>query len=295
VTPGGPPALLLVGHGSRSAAGVEEYFALAERVRALAPGLLVGTGFLELAPPPISVAVTDLVAAGARDIAVVPLVLFDAGHAKTDVPASIQRARIDHPGVRLRYGRALGVHPDLLAIVDERLDAEIPSQDRARTAVLLVGRGSSDPDANADLAKAARLFWEGRSYPLVEAAFVGITAPRVPEGLARLCRLGARRIAVVPYFLFTGVLEERIRSSAATFAAEHPDVAVTVTRYLGPDDRVAALVLDRYAEAVAGDVRPSCDSCVHRIALPGFADRVGAAALPHFHPDDPGTHGHVHG
>jgi len=46
------PALLLVGHGSRSAAGVQEYFALGDRVRALAPGLSVGCGFNELSPPP---------------------------------------------------------------------------------------------------------------------------------------------------------------------------------------------------------------------------------------------------
>lgn len=290
-----PPALLLVGHGTTHAAGVEEYLALADRVRARAPGLRVATGFIELSPPPISVAVTDLVAAGADDVAVVPLVLFHAGHAKTDVPASVARARRDHPGVRFRYGAALGVHPDLLAVVDERLEAAVAPGERARTAVLLVGRGSSDPDANADLAKVARLLWEGRDYPLVEGAFVGITGPRVPEGLERLRRLGAERIAVVPYFLFTGVLEERIRAQAAAFAAAHPEVDVTVTAYLGPDDRVAGLVLDRYREVVGGTVRVNCDGCVHRVALPGFAAKVGAAQVPHHHPDDPHTPAHRHG
>jgi sirohydrochlorin cobaltochelatase len=282
-------ALLLVGHGSRSAAGVADYFALAERVRALATDLAVGCGFLELSPPPISVAAGDLAAAGHRDVTVVPLVLFDAGHAKTDVPASIARARLDLPGVRFRYGRALGVHPDLLATVDERLAATVAPPDRADTAVLLVGRGSSDPAANADLAKVARLLWEGRDWPLVEFAYVGITAPRVPDGLERLVRLGARRIAVVPYFLFTGVLEERIRAQAAAFAAAHAGVRVDVTAYLGPDDRVARLVLERYAEAGRGEVRASCDLCVHRVALPGFERLVGAPQRPHHHPDDPST------
>jgi sirohydrochlorin cobaltochelatase len=281
-------ALLLVGHGSRSAAGVAEYFALADRVRALAPGLTVGTGFLELSPPPLSVAVADLVSAGHDDIAVVPLVLFAAGHAKTDVPASVQLARRDFPGTRFRYGRALGVSADLLRVVEERLAATVPAGDEGATAVLLVGRGSSDPDANADLAKVARLYWEGRSHPYVEAAYVGLTAPRVPDALDRLRRLGARRIAVVPYFLFTGVLEERIRRQAADFAAEHPDVGVTVTRYLGPDDRVARLVLDRYRELLAGEVRPNCDLCVHRVPMTGFLDRVGSAQTPHPHPHDHG-------
>jgi sirohydrochlorin cobaltochelatase len=284
-----PPALLLVGHGSRSAAGVAEFFALADRVRVLAPDLAVGCGFLELSPPPISVAAGDLAAAGHRDVAVVPLVLFDAGHAKTDVPASVARARLDLPGVRFRYGAALGVHPDLLATVDERLAAAVASAERGDTAVLVVGRGSADPAANADLARVARLLWEGRDWPLVEFAYVGITAPRVPEGLARLARLGATRIAVVPYFLFTGVLEERIRTQAAAFAAAHAGVRVEVTAYLGPDDRVARLVLERYREAVGGSVRASCDLCVHRVALPGFERLVGAPQRPHHHPDDPAT------
>ncbi|HVL98205.1 MAG TPA: sirohydrochlorin chelatase [Egibacteraceae bacterium] len=291
------PGLLLVGHGTRSQAGVAEYLALAERVRSLAGHLDVAAGFIELSPPPISVAVGDLVAAGHTEIVVVPLVLFDAGHAKTDVPASVNLARADHPGVRFTYGRALGVHPDLLAAVEARLHACVPAGERARTGVLLVGRGSSDPDANAELHRVARLLWEGRDWPLVEAAFVGITAPRVAEGLDRLVRLGAPRVAVVPYFLFTGVLEERIRAQAGAFAAAHAGVDVAVTRYLGPDDAVAALVLERYAEVVAGGVPRSCDTCVHRVPTPGFGHKLGSPLVPHHHPDDARTHRptHAHG
>lgn len=278
------PALLLVGHGTRSRAGLAECAALADRVRALRPDLSVGTGFIELAPPPIPLAAEELVTAGHDPVVAVPLVLLGAGHAKTDVPASVARARADHPQVTFRYGRHLGVHPDLLAVVSDRLDAVVPDGAASNTAVLLVGRGSRDPDANADLAKVARLFWEGRDYPMVESAFVGLTDPQVPEGLDRLRRLGAERIAVVPYFLFTGVLEERIREQARDFAAAHADVDVSVAGYLGVDDRVAGLVLDRYHEALAGDTRMSCDTCIHRVPLPGFVEKVGAPQTPHHHP-----------
>jgi sirohydrochlorin cobaltochelatase len=30
----------------------------------------------------------------------------------------------------------------------------------------------------------------------------------------------------------------------------------------------------------------NCDTCMYRIALPGFADRVGASQHPHDHPHD---------
>ena len=56
------------------------------------------------------------------------------------------------------------------------------------------------------------------------------------------------------------------------------------------------LVMERYREAVKGDLRMNCDSCVYRIALPGFEDKVGLPQQPHFHPDDDGHHhGHHHG
>lgn len=270
------PALLLAGHGTASQAGSAECFALAGRVRALAPEVPVGTGFLELAPPPLEVAIGDLVAQGHRHVVVVPLVLAGAAHAKTDIPAGVLRARRDFPDVCFSYGRHLGVHPDLLAVVDERLAVTVPAGQRSETAVLLVGRGSSDPDANADLHKVARLLWEGRDWPIVEVCFVGITGPRVPEGLERCRRLGADRVAVVPYFLFTGVLERRVHEQSAAFATAHPDVAVQVARYLGPDDRVAGLVLERYREALRGEAWMTCDTCIHRVALPGFARKVGA-------------------
>jgi sirohydrochlorin cobaltochelatase len=282
------PALLVAGHGSQDAAAAVELLALADRVRALDPGLALACGFIELSPPPLSVACADLVAQGATEVVVVPVMLLAAGHVKDDVPALLARLRRQHPGVRFRYARELGIHPDLLAVVDERLDAAVPAAERPGTAVLLCGRGSSDPDANADLHKVARLLWEGRPWPLVEACYVGITDPRLPAGLERCRRLGARRIVTVPYFLFTGRLVERIRAQCAAYAAGHPELDVRVAGYLGPDERVARLVLARYAEALDGDPRMNCDLCVHRVALPGFEAKVGAPATPHHHPGDHG-------
>ncbi len=289
--PGRRPALLIAGHGTRDEAGARELHTLAGRVRELDPGLRVASGFIELSPPPVTVAAADLVAVGARDVVVVPLMLLAAGHAKNDIPALLVRCRGEHPGVRFRYGRDLGLHPDLLAVVDDRLADAVPFEDRAATAVLLVGRGASDPDANADLAKLGRLLWEGRPWPLVEVCYAGITAPLVPEGLDRLWRLGARRIVAMPYLLFGGRLEARVHKQCAESAAAHPEVEVRVADHLGPDDRVARLVLARYREAIEGDPRMNCDLCVHRVALPGFEHKVGAVAVPHFHPQD---HGHPH-
>jgi sirohydrochlorin cobaltochelatase len=78
------------------------------------------------------------------------------------------------------------------------------------------------------------------------------------------------------------------------FADANPGVEVRYAGYFGPDARVADLVIERYTEALRGDIRMNCDVCVHRVALPGFEEKVGAPATPHYHPDEPGRHQHDH-
>ena len=288
------PALLIVGHGSRDPRGVREFHDLVGLVRGRNPSLTVEGGFIELSRPPISECVNRLARSGARNIAAVPLMLLAAGHAKDDIPATLLREKTDHPTMTFSYGRALGIRPELLELMDERISAVVPESEKKATAVLVVGRGSSDPDANSDLSKIARLFYEGRSYPIVESAYVSMTPPDVATGLDRCRRLGAKRVVVFSYFLFTGVLEERIRQQGEAFAEANPEVEVRYAGYFGPDPHVAELLVERYSEAIEGDIRMNCDVCVHRVALPGFEEKVGAPATPHYHPDEAGHHPHGH-
>jgi sirohydrochlorin cobaltochelatase len=292
---GREPACLIVGHGSRDPRGARQFHELVGLVKRRSPGLSVEGGFIELSRPPISECVSRLVEDGARRVAAVPLMLLAAGHAKDDIPATLVREKMSHPEIEFAYGRALGIRPELLGLMDQRISDVVFGEEKKDTIVLIVGRGSSDPDANSDLAKVARLFYEGRPYASVESAYVSMTPPSVPDALERCRRLGARRVVVFSYFLFTGVLEERIRRQSSAFAAENPGVEVRYAGYFGPAEGVVDLVLERYREAVEGDIRMNCDACVHRVALPGFEERVGAPAMPHYHPDEPGHHHHHRG
>ncbi|MEV5210731.1 uroporphyrinogen-III C-methyltransferase [Micromonospora sp. NPDC053740] len=297
--------LVIVGHGTRSAAGVEQFAALVERVRGRGDIGDVEGGFIELSRPPLTDAVGALVARGHRALVALPLVLTGAGHGKGDIPAAMAREQQRHPGLSYRYGRPLGPHPLLHTALEERVDAalagadradtELAGADRADTWVALIGRGSTDPDANAEVAKVARLLWEGRGYAGVEPGFISLAQPSVPAVLERLRRLGARRIVVAPYFLFAGVLPDRIVAQSAEFAAAHPDLDVRVAEVIGDCDALADLVSERYAEALGGDIRMNCDTCAYRVLMPGFADKVGRPQRPHDHPDDPVGHHHHHG
>jgi sirohydrochlorin cobaltochelatase len=288
------PALLLVGHGTRDEDGAEAFRGFVEILKARLPETPVGGGFIELSPPPLADAVAELVEQGARRFAAVPLVLVSAGHAKGDIPAALVRERERHAGTSFQYGRPLGPHPSLLTVLERRLDEVVTPDKRAGTTVLLVGRGSTDPDANAEVAKVARLFWEGRGLAGVETAFVSLAAPNVPNALTRCHLLGAKRIVVLPYFLFTGILPDRVAEQASEWAAAHPDVDVRQADVLGATEELAELVLERYRETQQGDLRMNCDTCVYRIVMPGFEAKVGAPQRPHHHPDDP-THDHGHG
>jgi len=294
----GPP-LLVVGHGTRSAAGVAEFERLIARVRDRGRGLVadVAGGFIELSDPPLAAAMTRLartargaaacgVAGSAWEVVAVPLVLTAAGHGKGDIPAALAREKGRHPGLAYQYGRPLGPHPALLAVLEARIGAVLAGAPPGGTHVLLVGRGSTDPDANSEVAKVARLLWEGRGYDAVEYAFISLAEPSVPAALERTRRLGARRIVVAPYFLFPGVLPDRIVAQSREYAAARAELDVRTAAVLGDRDELADLVLERYAEALAGDIRMNCDTCAYRVAMPGFADKVGLPQTPHFHPAD---------
>ena len=187
----------------------------------------------------------------------------------------------------------MGPHPLLLADLEARLEAAVPRLEWSRTAVVLIGRGATDPDANSEVAKVARLLLEGRGIGTVETAFISLAAPSVAQGLDRAKALGYTSIVVLPYFLFEGVLPDRIVEQTAAWAGEH-DLDVSTAGLIGPSDNLAALVAERAAEISAGDLRMNCDTCMYRTLLPGFEAKVGLPQTPHDHPDDPTHEGHHH-
>jgi sirohydrochlorin ferrochelatase len=154
--------MLVVGHGSRDVDGVDEFWALAETIRAVSGDLMTGFGFIELASPTIDEAIDELVARGATEIVSVPLVLLSAGHLKNDGPAALARARARHPAVHFALARDLGIEPNILEVAADRIRDAAGDANPEKLGVALIGRGSSDPDACADLWKVSRLLADGR-------------------------------------------------------------------------------------------------------------------------------------
>jgi sirohydrochlorin cobaltochelatase len=271
------PPLLLAAHGSRDPASAVVTERIAAGVGSLLGDVEVTVGYVDNSGPSLAESFAALASSGVADLVVVPLLLVAASHSKGDVPGSIQAAQMAHPALRVAYGRPLWPDPRIVEAVDDRLrEAGIGAGD----SVVVASAGAADPDANAELARVARLLWEGRSYDEVVPAYASATVPTPAQAVHRLLVVGATRVAVVPFFLSPGNFQIAVDEEARAAGAS------VVTDVLGDHPAVLSLVADRYREAIAGDIRMNCDVCQYRVPFPGRESRVGAVQRPHAHPHD---------
>lgn len=279
------PGLVVAGHGSRDPDAVREFEALVELVRARAVGQVVTHGYLEFSSPTIDEAVRANLAAGSREVAVVPGVLLAARHAKNDMPAEVLALARDFPSNDFHFGAPLGLHPKLLQLAQERIVAAEGTSSRtvrrADTCLVLVGRGTTDPDANGDVAKMARMLEEGMGFGAAHVCYSGTAAPLVADGLRAAARMGYARLVVLPFFLFDGVLVKRIYAAADDVAEREPDIEVLKAGYFGVHPLLADVMIERAAEAVAGRAAMNCSLCKYRVQIVGFEQQVGEPQRAH--------------
>jgi len=298
-------AVMVCGHGSRDPDAIVEFERVAAGLKAMLPTVDIETGYLEFARPVIHDGLEKLASRGARRILALPGMLFAASHVKNDLPSEINSFAALNPGIELRFGRDLSIEPKLLKVAAARIaeaegDARRPVA-RAETLLLVVGRGTSDPDANSNIAKITRMLWEGMGFGWAETAFSGVAHPLVEPGLRRAAMLGFRRIVVFPYFLFTGVLVKRIYAALDRVAADHPEIEFLKAGYLGDHPLVLDCFADRIAEMADGEPAMNCRLCKYREQIIGYETAVGAPQQGHHHhvrgigtEADHGDHHHHH-
>ena len=256
--------VLLCGHGSRAQSAVDEFATLAERLPPLLPpDWICEHGYLEFANPVLRAALDRLRGRGCERILAVPGMLFAAMHSKNDIPTVLNAYAAEH-GIEVRYGRELGVDPKMVAAAAARIEAALDDAvPRHETCLVVIGRGASDPDANANVAKIARLLFEGMGFGWCEVGYSGVTFPLVEPVLDHVVRLGYRRVVVFPYFLFSGILIDRIYGFTDRAAARNPGIEFVKAGYLGDHPQVLATFAERVLELVDGQP-PNCAICGYR-------------------------------
>ncbi|MGO8915016.1 MAG: sirohydrochlorin chelatase [Stellaceae bacterium] len=297
-------AIMICGHGSRDNDALVEFERVAAGLRWKLPSADIATGYLEFARPTIRDGLETLKSRGAKRILAIPGMLFAASHVKNDLPWEINSFAQANPDIELRFGRELAIEPKLLRAAAERIAAAEPAGAavaRRDTLLLVVGRGTNDPDANSNIAKLARMLWEGMGFGWAETAFSGVAYPLVEPGLKRVLRLGFARVIVFPYFLFTGVLVKRIYAAADRVAAAHPEIELLKASYLGDHPLVLDCFADRAGEVLDGEPAMNCRLCKYRAQVIGYeGDHLAPQAGHHHHVRGIGTDvdhaaGHHHG
>lgn len=279
-------SVVLAGHGSRDTNSIKEFHELARKMESLmGPQRKFSYGFLEFAEPDIMSAVRSQIEAGARTVVVVPALLASATHAKNDMPSQLSRLRLEFPNREIHFAACLDLHPLILKVCRERvIECESASESLVRredTCLVVVGRGTTDPDANSDVSKLARMLEEGMGFGASFVCYSGTARPLVQDGLLKAAKLGFKRIIVLPYMLFDGVLVKRIYAAANSLAKRFPELEVIKAGYLGPELDVARVFLERAEEGLHGRAHMNCSMCKYRIQIVGYEAEEGLPQVEH--------------
>ncbi|HEX2072619.1 MAG TPA: CbiX/SirB N-terminal domain-containing protein [Geodermatophilus sp.] len=232
------PVLVACAHGTRNPTGRRLIAELALAARRLRPGLVTTAAFVDVQPPTVVDVVGELAGAG-RAAVVVPLLLSGGYHVHVDIADAV-RAH-----ATARAARPLGPDPRLVAVLHDRLRAAGADPGDPATAVVLAAAGSSDPRSVADVENTAALLQQGWAGP-VTTGYGSAARPAVPDAVTAARRTGAGRVVVASYLLAPGHFADKLAAAGAD----------AVTAPLLPDERIAAVLLDRYDAAVTGPVAP---------------------------------------
>lgn len=290
--------IMVCGHGSRDKDAEREFGRVAEGLKKRFPDMPVEYGFLEFSAPNIHMGLNSLLEQGVEDIYAVPGMLFAATHAKNDIPSVLTTYAEKNEGVNVHYGKELGLHPAMIEAFQARiyeslgLDPENPPENLYDTMLVVVGRGTSDTEANAEAAKLTRIVNENMGFGWADTVYSGVTYPSVGVGLERLMKLGFKKIVVAPYFLFTGRLIKRIFGYVDKVAEENQAIEFIKTPYLNDHDKVIDAFEIRVREIL--DDLPQGDETL----MESFQRRLAAGEVDvhhhhaEFNPD--AEHGHSH-
>jgi sirohydrochlorin ferrochelatase len=147
------------------------------------------------------------------------------------------------------------------------------------TGLVIVDHGSRRAESNAmheEFVAAFAARPDARDYVAVRAAHMELATPTVADAIADVVSAGARRVLVMPYFLFAGNHWERdIPAQVDEVAHSHPGVDFLVTAPVGLHPLMQEVVRERLEQCVhhaAGEA----DAC----ALCAGTDRCRWASAP---------------
>jgi sirohydrochlorin cobaltochelatase len=252
--------ILLVGHGTRNLAGQREFLELFELFAACVAPHPAKAAFLELAQPDIRQSIEELHRAGAKQVLVVPAILFTAGHAESDIPSAVRDSLAALGMECIGQTAALECSPELLELSAIRFRESVCDQDCATgcsgkycrdSSWLLIGRGSSSQSATEKAREFGRLRRQLTPTAFAQTAFIHGQLPTVDKALDEFAFNRSARVVVQPHLLFSGLLMQQLKGQVEERQQRFPLQQWILTSTLGADGRLAQLLADRALHLLA--------------------------------------------
>lgn len=244
-------AILYVFHGSRLKEAKEEAFTFFRHCQKLTQVPIQHASFLELSEPTIEQGVEECVNEGATEIAVIPILLFRAGHAKYDIPSILTKLKEKYPETSFSYGEPLGVHQWMIDIVVEKVRSVTTAQKLSEISpqIVLIGRGSKDREMQQDFNTLCQSV-ENQLGMNTTGCYLTAAKPSFHEILSTIKGKEANQLYIfVPYLIFTGLLYKQIERDLKIELSNR--IQWQLTDYIGQHPNIHRLVSIRAQEALS--------------------------------------------
>ncbi len=276
--------VLVVGHGTRLASGVEQLLDLSRQIGILLPGIPTEPSFLELAQPTIPQGIDQLQRQGVKQILVVPILLFEAAHALADIPETVHKAANEDGIAVLGQSAPLGTHAAALGLSDFRFQQALrcsqpkgcliaggceqavaciqsfatqsvesdPNYKNERIGLAMVGRGTSDQSALDHMLRFTELRVGQSQTPIswVDTGFFAGGQTTVDELLHRAAHSDCDTIVVQPHLLFEGELMRQLRAKVQEYQVKSSNRRWLVPPTLGADPKLATAFVSLASETL---------------------------------------------
>ena len=117
--------VIVVDHGSRKAESNERLKELVSSYREMSELSLVEPAHMELSEPSIATAYRRCVEQGATRVVCFPFFLSPGRHVQEDIPSLLEEAAAQNSGIPYTITAPLGMHKNVLALIDDTVKKEI--------------------------------------------------------------------------------------------------------------------------------------------------------------------------
>ncbi|PEX93477.1 sirohydrochlorin chelatase [Bacillus cereus] len=239
-------AILYICHGSRLRAAKEEAVAFITSCMNRVETNIQEICFLELASPSIEEGFRTCVKRGATEVIAIPVFLLAAGHVKKDIPLELQKLNEQYPNVKVVYGNPFGVSEVLVKAIYNGSGIKDHEED---VTLLLVARGSSDPETLRDIKWISSLFQREKKVKKVEVCYLAAAEPKFEVKLKEVVERKEENIVVLPYLLFTGLLMKHIEKEVRQYEPEE----IKISPYLGKNVAFREMLIRKTEGILKGD------------------------------------------